>query len=53
MAPHLATQAIYNAQSRPMKLSDYRGQIIALYFYPKDFIQGCTTQACTFRDSYA
>jgi thioredoxin-dependent peroxiredoxin len=40
-------------QATPMKLSDYRDQIVALYFYPKDFTSGCTTEACTFRDSYA
>lgn len=53
MAPQFATQAIYGDQSRPIKLSDYRGQIVALYLYPKDFTPGCTTEACTFRDSYA
>jgi peroxiredoxin Q/BCP len=26
---------------------------VVLYFYPKDFSQGCTRQACSFRDSYA
>jgi peroxiredoxin Q/BCP len=34
-------------------LSDYRGQTVALYFYFKDFTSGYTTEACTFRDSYA
>ncbi|MFM7171806.1 MAG: thioredoxin-dependent thiol peroxidase [Caldilinea sp.] len=33
-------------------LSDYRGQRVVLYFYPKDDTPGCTTQACGFRDSY-
>jgi thioredoxin-dependent peroxiredoxin len=36
-----------------VKLSDYRGQPVVLYFYPKDDTPGCTTQACGFRDSYA
>ena len=35
-----------------VKLSDYRGQPVVLYFYPKDDTPGCTTQACGFRDSY-
>ncbi len=35
-----------------VKLSDYRGQRVVLYFYPKDDTRGCTTQACGFRDSY-
>jgi peroxiredoxin Q/BCP len=29
------------------------GKNVVLYFYPKDFSQGCTKQACSFRDSYA
>ena len=32
-------------------LSDYRGKWVALYFYPKDDMPGCTTQACAFRDN--
>ena len=33
-------------------LSDYRGQKVILYFYPKDMTSGCTNQACNFRDRY-
>jgi len=33
-------------------LSDYKGQKVILYFYPKDMISGCTGQACSFRDRY-
>lgn len=36
-----------------VKLSDYRGRRVVLYFYPKDDTPGCTTQACNFRDGYA
>ena len=32
-------------------LSDYQGQWVVLYFYPKDDSPGCTTQACDFRDA--
>jgi len=32
-------------------LEQYRGQWVALYFYPKDDTPGCTTQACNFRDN--
>lgn len=32
-------------------LSDFRGQTVILYFYPKDDTPGCTTQACDFRDA--
>jgi len=35
------------------KLSDYAGQTIVVYFYPKDDTPGCTKEACSFRDSYA
>ena len=35
-----------------VKLSDYRGQRVVLYFYPKDDTSGCTKQACGFRDNY-
>jgi peroxiredoxin Q/BCP len=32
------------------KLSDYRGKLVLLYFYPKDDTPGCTTEACNFRN---
>ena len=32
-------------------LSNYKGQWVVLYFYPKDDTPGCTTQACDFRDA--
>ena len=35
------------------RLSDYRGQSVVLYFYPKDDTPGCTTEACNFRDDYS
>ena len=37
----------------PIKLSDYLGQKVVLYFYPKDLTPGCTTQSCNFRDNYS
>ena len=36
----------------PRKLSDYQGQAVVLYFYPKDDTPGCTKEACAFRDDY-
>ena len=30
--------------------TDFHGRWLVLYFYPKDFTPGCTTQVCTFRD---
>lgn len=38
---------------KQVQLSDYLGQKVVLYFYPKDFTPGCTKQACSLRDSYA
>jgi thioredoxin-dependent peroxiredoxin len=38
---------------RPVKLSDFRGQRVVLYFYPKADTPGCTTQACGVRDHRA
>ena len=34
------------------KLSDYKGQNLVIYFYPKDNTAGCTTEGQDFRDSY-
>ena len=34
-------------------LSDFRGQRVVLYFYPKDNTPGCTRQACAFAAAYA
>ena len=34
-------------------LSEFAGQTIVLYFYPKDDTPGCTTEACNFRDDYS
>ena len=36
----------------PVSLSDFRGQPVVLYFYPKDDTPGCTAQACGIRDAY-
>jgi thioredoxin-dependent peroxiredoxin len=38
---------------RALKLSDFRGQSVVLYFYPKADTPGCTTQACGVRDHHA
>lgn len=36
-----------------LRLSDYKGKNVLIYFYPKDDTPGCTTEACSFRDGYA
>jgi peroxiredoxin Q/BCP len=38
---------------RPVKLSDFRGESVVVYFYPKAATPGCTTQACGVRDHRA
>ena len=38
---------------RRVKLEDYRGRTLLLYFYPKDDTPGCTKQACSLRDHAA
>jgi thioredoxin-dependent peroxiredoxin len=38
---------------RSVSLKDFRGQQVALYFYPKDDTPGCTKEACGFRDVHA
>ncbi|MBI3724731.1 peroxiredoxin [bacterium] len=37
----------------PVKLSDFRGRWVVLYFYPADETPGCTQEACGFRDGHA
>jgi peroxiredoxin Q/BCP len=43
---------LLNQDSENVQLSQYRGQNVVLYFYPKDDTPGCTTEACGFRDNY-
>lgn len=47
-APEFTTR---DAEGREVKLSDFRGQKVVLYFYPKDDTPGCTKEACSFRDA--
>lgn len=42
-----------DAERKPHALSDYQGQYLVLYFYPKDDTPGCTKEACHFRDDMA
>jgi thioredoxin-dependent peroxiredoxin len=49
MAPEFALPA---DNGETVRLSDFRGKKVILYFYPKDDTPGCTTQACGFRDAY-
>ena len=50
IAPDFTLQ---NQDGEPTKLSDFKEKSnVVLFFYPKDFSPGCTTQACHFRDNY-
>ncbi len=44
--------ALVDDKGKQVKLADYRGKRVVVYFYPKDDTPGCTTQACGFRDNY-
>jgi len=41
-----------NQDGKEVKLADFAGKKIVLYFYPKDNTPGCTAQACSLRDNY-
>lgn len=49
-APNFTLQA---TGEKTINLSDYSGQRVILYFYPKDSTSGCTKQACTFNEHLA
>lgn len=49
MAPNFEAK---NEKGELVKLSDYRGKKVVLYFYPKDATPGCTAQSCNLRDNY-
>ena len=42
----------FNENGEEIRLSNYQGKKIVLYFYPKDSTSGCTAQACNLRDNY-
>ena len=41
---------VLNDKGEKVKLSDFKGKKVVLYFYPKDDTPGCTKEACAFRD---
>ena len=41
-----------NEKGEEIRLSNYKGRKIVLYFYPKDLTSGCSAQACNLRDNY-
>lgn len=48
-APNFTT---VDDEGKTISLSDFKGKIVVLYFYPKDDTPGCTKQAQSFRDNY-
>ncbi len=48
----VAVGGIYGA-GQPVKLADFKGSTLVLYFYPKDGTPGCTQQACDIRDAWS
>ena len=63
IAPALAAAPMVGATAPGFRLQDqhghwrepdqYHGHWLVMYFYPKDFTPGCTTEVCTFRDDIA
>jgi peroxiredoxin Q/BCP len=49
-APAFTTK---DAEGDTVRLKDFRGQNVVLYFYPKDDTPGCTKEACSFRDAFS
>ena len=56
MALEVGTQApsftTVDDEGNTISLSDFKGKVVVLYFYPKDDTPGCTKQAQSFRDNY-
>lgn len=42
-----------DANGEPVRLNDYLGKRVVIYFYPKDDTPGCTVESCGLRDNYA
>jgi|SRR5690625_431501 len=49
---HAPDFTLKNQDGEDIRLSNFRGKHVVLYFYPKDMTPGCTNQACDFRDQH-
>lgn len=52
-APDFAAQAVVNGDFKEVKLSDYKGKYVVLFFYPLDFTFVCPTEIIAFNDAAA
>lgn len=44
---------LLDSEGNTVSLSDFKGNKVIIYFYPKDDTSGCTKEACNFRDNYS
>ena len=51
-APDFTATAVFDQEFKTIKLSDYRGQYVVLFFYPLDFTFVCPTEIIAFSDRY-
>lgn len=42
----------HDENGKEIRMEDFKGKKLVLYFYPKDLTPGCTTEACNLRDNY-
>lgn len=43
----------FDENGKEIRMADFQGKKLVLYFYPKDSTSGCTAEACSFRDNYS
>ena len=53
IAPDFTATAVTDQEFKPVKLSDYRGKYVVLFFYPLDFTFVCPTEITAFSDRYS
>lgn len=49
---HIPEFSLPNQDGEVINITDFIGNPLVIYFYPKDNTPGCTAEACTFRDAY-